>query len=225
MRRTMFFALSVFLAATACAQPPAAGGRGMRGRFSPSAQAPLLARNEAEKKIVASLEEFARSGQEYLNVPASDGRMLRMMVELSGAKHAIEIGTSTGYSGLWLSLGLVSTGGRLTTFEIDEGRAATARETFRKAGAPVTVVLGDAHEKLRELKGPIDLVFIDADKEGYVDYLKKVLPQVRAGGVILAHNMNLASTSEYGQMVTTNPDLETVFYNDGGGLAITVKKR
>ena len=92
--------------------------------------------------------------------------MLRLLTEAAGAKNVVEIGTSTGYSGLWLCLALESTGGKLTTFEIDPGRAMTAREHFRKAGVErmVDLVEGDAHETVTRLKEPIDVVFIDAEK-------------------------------------------------------------
>ena len=112
-----------------------------------------------------------------------------------------------------------------TTFEIDPGRAATAREHFRKAGVDriVTIVEGDAHENVARLKDPIDLLFIDADKEGYVDYLNKLLPLVRPGGLVLAHNLSMIP--DYVKQVTGNPDLETIFYTEGNGLVVTVKKR
>ena len=117
---------------------------------------------------------------------------------------------------------------KLITHELDPKIAAQARENFAKAGVAdfITVVEGDGHEKAKELKGPIDLVFIDADKEGYADYLNKTLPLVRPGGLILAHNMNPRQASgEFVKTITTNPDLETLFYMDGGGLSVSLKKR
>jgi predicted O-methyltransferase YrrM len=187
--------------------------------------APPLAKTEAERRILAVLDQARSSGEVYLEVPVSDGRMLRLLTEAAGAKNVVEIGTSTGYSGLWLCLALQKTGGRLTTFEIDPGRAAEARKHFQNAGVGqmVTVVVGDAHENVKRLKEPIDVVFIDADKQGYVDYLSKLLPLVRPGGLILAHNVD--SAPEYVKAVTTNPDLETVFYMQGAGLGVTLKKR
>jgi predicted O-methyltransferase YrrM len=154
--------------------------------------------------------------------------MLRLLTEAVGAKSVVEIGTSTGYSGLWFSLALEKTGGKLTTFEIAGERAAMARKHFQQAGVDrmITVVEGDAHEKIKALKGPVDVVFIDADKEGYIDYLDKLLPLVRPGGLILAHNVNPSMAGDgYVRQVTSNPDLDTVFYLDGAGLSITLKKR
>jgi caffeoyl-CoA O-methyltransferase len=179
----------------------------------------------AEKKITTVLDEMVRSQQTYLSVPALDGKALRLLTEAANAKNVVEIGTSTGYSGLWFCLALQATGGHLTTFEIDHGRAEQARQHFKAAGVEnlVTIVEGDAHQQIAKLKSPVDVVFIDADKEGYVDYLKKVLPLVRPGGLLLAHNVEMVP--DYVKSVTTNPALETIFYREGAGLAITLKKR
>jgi len=196
--------------------------------FSPAAEAPEMKsipipRSEAEKKVVAVLQDMARNGGTYLSVPNQDARWLRFLTESAAAKQVVEIGSSTGYSGLWFSLALLRTGGRLTTMELDPGRAATARAHFARAGVEhiVTLIQGNAHEELRKWKGPIDVVFIDAEKTGYIDYLNKVLPFVRPGGFILAHNIDM--TPDYVRAVAANPDLETVYYMEGAGLGISRK--
>jgi predicted O-methyltransferase YrrM len=188
--------------------------------------APAASR-ESERKILSVLEEMRKEGRTYLSVPSEDGRALRLLAEAAGAKTVVEIGTSTGYSGLWFCLALQATGGHLTTFEIDPGRAAAARKNFQQAGVEslVTVVEGDAHQKIAALKGPIDVAFIDADKEGYVDYLTKLLPLVRPGGLILAHNVGMSGVTEYLKTAEANPELETIIYREGAGLAVTLKKR
>ncbi len=194
--------------------------------LAPAREAPAASR-ESEKKVLSVLDAMRKEGRTYLSVPPEDGRALRLLAEAAGAKTVVEIGTSTGYSGLWFCLALQDTGGRLTTFEIDPGRAAAARKNFQQAGVDslVTVVEGDAHQKITTLKGPIDVVFIDADKEGYVDYLTKLLPLVRPGGLILAHNVGMPGVTEYLKAAEANPDLETIVYREGAGLAVTVKKR
>lgn len=201
--------------------------RGFRGGFRSAGAAGdslPVAGSDQEKRILGVLEEAWRTGATYANVPHADGRMLRLLTEAGKAKHAVEIGTSTGLSGLWFCLALQKTGGRLTTFEYDPRRAATAREHFRKAGVAdlVTIVEGDAHQTIARLKEPIDIVFIDADKEGYVDYLNRLLPLVRPAGLILAHNIDMVP--EYLRLVTTNPALETQLFREGGGMSITLKK-
>jgi predicted O-methyltransferase YrrM len=199
--------------------------RGTRATAPASEQYPLLAQSNSEKKILDTLEAAVKAGDLYANVPASDGRMLRLLTETAGAKSVVEIGTSTGISGLWFSIALEKTGGKLTTFELDPGRAATARKNFKLAGVDrmITLVEGDAHQTISRLKDPIDVVFIDAEKEGYIDYFNKLLPLVRPGGLILAHNVDMVP--DYVKVVTSRPDLETVFYMQGGGLAVTLKKR
>lgn len=233
--RPAFAMIGVVLATAAmvAAQPPRGprpgrGGRGPQMMARSSLESPPLAKTEAEKKILAVLNSFADGGEWFQNVPLQDGRMLRLLAEAAGAKNVVEIGTSTGYSGLWFCMALQATGGKLTTFEMDTERAAVAQENFKRAGAAhlVTIVRGDAHENVGKLKGPVDVVFIDADKEGYVDYLNKLLPLVRSGGLILAHNVGMGEvSSEYVKAVSASPDLETVFYMEGGGLSVTLKKR
>jgi caffeoyl-CoA O-methyltransferase len=188
-----------------------------------------LPRSAEERKILDVLDDMDRSQRYMENVPQEDGRLLRLLTEAIGARYVVEIGTSSGYSGLWLCLALRSTGGRLTTFEIDPQRAALARKNFKRAGVDhlVTIVEGDAHREVLKLKAPIDLVFIDADKPGYIDYLNKLLPLVRPGGLILGHNMNSpAPDPAYVKAITTNPDLETLFlFMEGAGIGVTLKKR
>jgi len=208
---------------------PGGGGPGSGapgGGDQPFFQSSPTSKNEAEKKILAVLDDMDRNQRGgMMNVQIEDGRLLRMLTEAVGAKHVVEIGTSNGYSGIWLSLALQKTGGKLTTHEINAERAALARENFKKAGVDgsVTLVEGDAHENVTKLKEPIDVVFIDADKEGYTDYLNKLLPLVRPGGVILAHNINpRMADPKYIEAITTNPDLESMLH---GQMSVTLKKR
>ena len=214
--------------------PPPPPGVGRRGpgssSVSPVPAAPQ-AKSDEEKKILevlADMEKNQRRGM--MNVAAEDGRWLRLLAEAMGARTVVEVGTSNGYSGIWLCLGLRASGGKLITHEIDARRAGLARENFKRAGVEsiVTLVEGDAHQEVPKLEGPIDLLFLDADKEGYVDYLKKLLPRIRPGGLIVSHNV----TSHGGEMkafleaVTTDPALETLYANRHlSGMSVTLKKR
>ena len=214
---------------TAQQGPQGRGFGGRRGRGSSAAlQQPPVPVNEEEKKILSILDDMDRNQRRgMMNVPIEDGRVLRLLTEATGAKHVVEIGTSNGYSGIWFCLALRTTGGKLTTHDIDEGRAALARENFKRAGVDklVTLVFGDAHETVTRLKGPIDILFLDADKPGYTDYLNKLLPLVRPGGLILAHNVNMGQMQDFIKAITTDPNLETVFQGQGQGLSVTLKKR
>jgi caffeoyl-CoA O-methyltransferase len=219
------------------AQPPGGGkarGPGGRGRGPAEAGSPgslekaPLPKDDGEKKILDAMEQITREQGYRLNVPTTDGRMLRLLAESIDAKKVVEFGTSNGVSGLWWSLALRKTGGKLITHEISPETAALARKNFALAGVTdlITVVEGDGHEMAKKLTGPIDIVFIDADKEGYLDYFNKTLPLVRPGGLICAHNV-AANMPDQGflKAITTDPNLETLFYRDGGGLSITLKKR
>ena len=221
MKRTaLIVAITMALPAVGLAQR-----RSPRGVAPESLQSPPVAKTESEKQILSTLNEAVKAGETYANVPAADGRLLRLLTETANAKHVVEIGTSTGVSGMWFCLGLEKSGGKLTTFELDPARAAVARTHFKKAGVDglVTVVEGDAHQNITKLKGPVDVVFIDAEKEGYMDYLNKMLPLVRPGGLILAHNVEMAA--DYVKAVTTNADLDTVFFREGNQMSVTLKKR
>jgi predicted O-methyltransferase YrrM len=188
-----------------------------------------LPKDDAEKTILGLLDTLDGQRQGNMNVPREDAKLLRILAESIGAKHVVEIGTSNGYSGLWFCLALRKTGGHLTTFDIDEGRFNLAKKHFAQAGVAdlVTQVLGDAHEEVTKLEGPIDLLFIDADKPGYLDYLEKLLPKVRPGGLVLAHNMSSPRPDpKFVEAITTNPELETLFVNmRNQGMAVTLKKR
>ena len=212
-------------------QAKGAGRRGRRRSETVAIDAKTLPRDDGAKRIVDVLEDMHENQRRGMqNVSPDDGRLLRVLTESIGAKHVVEIGTSNGYSALWFCLALRSTGGKLTTHDIDEGRAATARQNFKRAGVEhlVTLVMGDAHKTVAKLEGPIDIVFLDADKAGYLDYLNKLLPKVRPGGLILAHNTTSLSDSmrDYLKAITTRPDLETIFLTTtSAGMSLTVKKR
>jgi predicted O-methyltransferase YrrM len=129
-------------------------------------------------------------GKMFANIEASEGAYLRQLVKEANAKRVLEIGTSTGYSGIWMALALRNTGGKLITIEIDNGRFQSAKENFATTGLSALVEqrLGDALKEVPKVDGPLDVVFIDAAKPDYLKYYEMVLPKMRKGGVIVAHN-------------------------------------
>jgi len=205
-------------------------GRSNQGRIPWKDPAPI-ASTAAEQKILDVLADmYLNQRRGMMNVQPEDGRVLRLLAEAIGAKHIVEIGTSNGYSGIWFCLALRTTGGKLTPHEFDARRASLDRENFKRAGVShlLTLLEGDAQKTVNKLKEPIDIIFLDADKAGYIDYLNKLLPLVRPGGLILAHNTtNVRSPMEdYIKAVTTNPQLETKFiHKHGQGIGVTLKKR
>lgn len=195
-----------------------------------SADASPIPIDDREKEILAVLDDmFENERRGMMNVPPKDGRILRILAESMNAQNVVEIGTSNGYSAIWFCLALRKTGGKIITHDIDEGRASLARKNFKRAGVEdmITLVMGDAHETVKKLEEPIDILFLDADKAGYIDYLEKLLPLVRPGGLIVAHNTNMRDRmGDYLKAVTTNKHLETVFINENvSGVGITLKKR
>jgi predicted O-methyltransferase YrrM len=213
----------------ALAQPAGDDRRSAGAADLAATERPPLAKNETEQQILEVLDDLDRNYRRRMNISVEDGRLLRVLTESIGAKHVVELGTYNGYSALWMALALKNTGGKLTTYEINEEFGAQAREHFKRAGVEdiATIVIGDAHQEVKRLEEPIDLLFLDADKEGYVFYLKRLLPLVRPGGLIVAHNMaRPAPDPRYLEAITTNPDLETVFLlMDGAGVGVTLKKR
>jgi caffeoyl-CoA O-methyltransferase len=176
-----------------------------------AAKPPAPARPSAEA-VLRELE-----ADRGMAVSRSEGQILHALVKDVDAKTVVEIGTFRGYSGTWIALALRETGGRLTTYEIDPEYAAIARANFRRAGVGdlVTIVLGDAHLELPKATGAVDLAFIDADKEGYLDYLEKLLPRVRVGGLIVADNANMSGAEPFRDALLANKALDTRFASNG----------
>ena len=223
-------AIAVWISAWASAQAPKGkpGERGFEFGGAPPIDRPPVPRDEKEKQALAALEEMSK-GPWYLNVTTREGRVLWQLAESLGAKRVIEIGTSSGYSTIWLAIGARASGGKVFTHEIDPKAIRMARENFKRAGVEdvITIIEGDAHETVQQYKEPIDLIFLDADKKGYLDYLQKLLPLVRPGGVILGHDMHPPMPDpRYIEAITTNPNLVTSFIMmESYGISMTTKKR
>lgn len=199
---------------------------------------PLLAQQkenpqELDDRVKTFLES-KRSGWRDLNIPESDGQILYDLIIKNHYTKALEIGTSTGRSGIWIAWALSKTGGKLTTIEIDADRHREALENFKKAGLSniIEAKLADAHLLVKELKGPFDFVFCDADKEWYTNYFIDVYPKLAVGGCYTAHNVSGQNsgrhagraTDAYYQYVRGLPNMETTVDHSGGGISISIKK-
>jgi len=164
------------------------------------------------------------------NAPRQNAIILRMLVEMIHAKNALEIGTSNGYSAIWIGLGLQSFGGHLTSLEIDGEMVKMARENLKKAGLSktVSVIEGDALNTIKELDGPFDFVFIDARRSEYYDYFKLIYPKVEKGGIIVAHNaiVHADDIKDYLDGVSELPELISVIVSTGhDGIMISYKTK
>ena len=233
MRRVVFVvaALAVvsLMVNMASAQPPKGrSGSGFDFGGAPEYDRAPLPRDAKEKQALAALNAMTK-GTWHLNITTREGRVLRQLTEAMGAKRVVEVGTSSGYSTIWLALGARAGGGKVFTHEIDPEKVKIARANFKKAGLDdvITLIEGDAHLTIQEHKEPIDVVFLDAEKKGYVDYLEKLLPLVRPGGLILGHDMHRPMPDPlYMEAITRNPDLVTSFIMmESYGISMTLKKR
>jgi predicted O-methyltransferase YrrM len=179
----------------------------------------------------ARVEKFLEShdwGRGDMNVPTVDGRTLHDIIVKNKYTKALEIGTSTGHSAIWIAWALSKTGGKLITLEIEERRYREALGNFEAAGLSefVDARLGDAHEIVPALEGPFDFVFSDADKGWYKDYFDALLPKLEVGGCYTSHNVSMGrhGMREYLDHLLGVPNLETTVDERGAGLSISYKK-
>jgi predicted O-methyltransferase YrrM len=195
----------------------------------PAVVQPATAQRELDARVRAFLER-SRAGWRDLNVPYEDGQVLHDLVVAKRFTRGLEIGTSTGHSGVWIAWALSKTGGKLTTIEIDERRHKMAVAHFQEAGvAPwVDARLADAHRLVKELPGPFDFVFSDADKDWYTQYFKDVDPKLAPGGCFTAHNVSqrMGGIREFLDHVQARPDYQTTIdRTSGSGISISCKTR
>jgi caffeoyl-CoA O-methyltransferase len=183
-----------------------------------------------DQKVQAFLD--SRRGEwRDMNVSSNDGKILYDLVIKGGYKRALEIGTSTGHSGIWIAWALSKTGGKLITVEIDEGRFNEAAANFKEAGLSsyIDARLADAHELVPALREPFDFVFCDADKDWYKNYFLAVLPKLEVGGCFAAHNVSEGrrgwGTGEFLAYIEGLPNMETTFApGSTAGISISYKR-
>lgn len=169
----------------------------------------------------------ADTGQ--LAVSEPDGQFLRLLVVMNGTKKALEIGGASGYSAIWLGLGLRETGGTLTTIEYDPERATALAANIKAAGLDdiVNVVAGDAFKAVPEEPGTFDFVFIDAWKPDYQKYFDMTFPRLRRGGLIVAHNVinKGDEMQDFLKTVQERPDVLTAIVAPSGeGVSVSLKR-
>ena len=172
-----------------------------------------------------------------MQVGPLEGRLLTLLTQLTQARLAVEVGTFTGYSALCIAAGLVE-GGRLITCDRNAETTAIARRFWSEApqGARIELRLGDAVQTVAGIDGPIDLVFIDADKSNYVTYWEALVPKVRSGGLIIVDNVLWSGTvldpqtdsaraiAAFNRHVLADPRVEHVMLTVRDGITVARKR-
>jgi len=185
-----------------------------------------------EPTLDARVQQFLESNRNRWNawnVPFEDGKILFDLVVAGGFKNILEIGTSTGHSAIWLAWAASKTGGKVITIEIDAGRHRIALQNFKQAGVEgyVDARLADAHDLVRQLPGPFDFVFNDADKEWYLNYFKDLDAKVAVGGCFTAHNtlrIHAREVRDFLAYVQSKPNYRTrIERGSGEGISISCK--
>lgn len=181
-----------------------------------------------DEKVKAFLKK-AESQWRDLNVPYEDGQALYDLIIQNNYKSAVEIGTSTGHSTIWMAWALSKTSGKLITIELDERRYKQAVENLKEAGLSeyVDARLGDAHEIVKTIPGPIDFVFSDADKTWYTQYFRDLQSKLVVGGCFTAHNVrnNFSGIPEFLDYVRMQKNFETKIIGSADeGISVSYKR-
>ena len=188
--------------------------------------------------LLGFLEKLAKFGEDndaretarpkrMLNITRDTGRLLWILVRGTGATRIVEVGTSNGFSTIWLADAARSTGGRVTTLELNPEKIALARANLASVGLEgvVDIIEGRAADILSALPGPFDVVFLDADRPSYLVYLELVVPKLRPGGMLIADNAtsHAPELQDYLRRVKSHPQLFAVTVPIGNGEEIALK--
>jgi predicted O-methyltransferase YrrM len=192
--------------------------------------------DQAMRTLLDELAELGRRndareterGKRLLNVTPETGQFLAILVKSIRAKHILEVGTSNGYSTIWLAWATRDTGGHVTTIERAADKVAMARTNLGRAGLAerVTVRQGVALDLLTHLPGPFDLIFLDADRPNYLAYLDPLLMLLRRGGLLVTDNVtsHAHEVEDFLRRLKADPALETVTVPLGNGEELTYKR-
>lgn len=144
-----------------------------------------------DNKSLEVLEELEKTSKDFWNISHESANFLNMLIKISNSKNVIEVGTSNGYSGIWIANALKETGGHLTTIEYYEKRIVLAQENFKKCEVDdiITIKQGSACDVLQTIDHEIDFAFIDANKSEYIKYFELINPKLKKGGIIAADNI------------------------------------
>lgn len=203
----------------------------------PRMEAYAAAHSTPPSERLVRVAEATRSWSDHpdMMIDEVEGKLLALLVAVSGARRVLEIGTFTGYSALSMAEALPADG-HITTLELSPEHAAKAAEHIEAAGASdrISILEGPALDSLATLEGPFDVAFIDADKAGYPDYLQAVVPLMRPGGLIIADNVlragrvldadsddpGIVGMREFNDSVAADPRVEAVMLTVRDGITL-----
>ncbi len=185
--------------------------------------------NEPIKSLLHELEVFGRTHEGYYNIPPATGQFLNILARISKAKRLLEVGTSNGYSTIWLGEAVKHNKGKITTIEISGHKVRMASENFKRAklGKIIRIVHGDALKEIPKLKGEFDFLFLDAIKEDYIDYFKLAYPKLTKNAVIAADNAIMFEKymKDYLGYVRNHKNLVSILVPIGSGEELSLKLR
>ena len=219
---------SVLATSTFAPSTLAAGGAQTPAKEPP----PAPAKSDAaalDARVRAFLDR-QREQWHDLNVPYEDGKALFDLIVRKRFTRALEIGTSTGHSAIWIAWALSKTHGKLITIEIDPGRQRKALQNFEAAGLAgyIDARLADAHRLVKGLPGPYDFVFSDADKDWYTQYFQDLEGKLTVGGCFTAHNVldGFSGIAEFLAYARSRPNYSTeILHTSRSGISVSCRLR
>lgn len=183
--------------------------------------------NELIKRLLNELEIFGQENRGYHNIPPETGEFFYILAKISRAKNILEVGTSNGYSSIWLGEAARQNKGKITTIEISEHKVKMAAENFKRAKLDkiIKIIRGDALEEIPKLNDKFDFLFLDAIKEDYINYFKLAYPKLAKNAVIVADNAIMFEKymKDYLDYVRHHKNLRSVLVPIGSGVEFTLK--
>lgn len=182
--------------------------------------------NESTKRLLQELEIFGSTHDGYYNISADTGQFFYILVMISKSKNILEIGTSNGYSTIWLGEAAKQNNGKVTTIEISEHKVKMALENFKRAKlSNINIIHGDSLEEIPKLQGKFDFLFLDVIEEDYINYFRLAYPKLTKKAIIVADNAIMFEKymRDYLHYVRNHKNLRSVLVPIGSGVEFTLK--
>lgn len=178
--------------------------------------------------IIDKLKKLEETSSEFWNIPPESGNHLNLIIKAAKYKNIVEVGTSNGYSAIWLAEAIKETGGHITGIEFSQERLNMAENNLKECGLAdyVTIKQGSALDILADLHEIYDLVFIDANKKEYIKYYEILDKKLRSGGMIVADNVtsHQNKVQDFLDAINNNQNYQVSYLPFGGGLLLALKK-